>query len=386
MNLDPVLEEVRRSGRIAKLQLPHGVPCWVVTGYEDARTVYSSKAFTRTGMANDTAPRLTAGLLLQGAIGSQDDDVHLKLRRAIMRELNAERVSRLRISAESIMTELLDAQVAGGGGDFVSEIARPFAVRVLCELLGVPPSDQGQLINWVGLLLAADGVDPAAVGAAATEAGQYIVGLIRRRRVEPGDDLVSAFADRSSGLDTREAATIVFALVMGGFETTAHMLSKMVLRLLVQQELWRTLRARPDLVPSAVEELLRTISVAGGEGIPWMVREPVTLAGVDMLPGDYVLPAVGAANLDSRVFDAPEEVQLDRNGKTHLTFGYASHFCVGAPIARMELEVALSALIASHPDIGLAVEPAEVRWRSGSAVWELESLPLRFNAVAEFAR
>ncbi|GAB2568088.1 cytochrome P450 [Nocardia heshunensis] len=385
LELDPVLVTVAEAGGIAKLQLPHGDPCWVVTGWADTRTVYSSKAFTRVGMADEAAPRLTAGLLLSGAIGGQEDAVHVKLRRAIQRELTAERLAGLRTRAEAIMAELLEAMTLSAGGDYVSMVAKPFAMRVLCELLGVPDQDRDQLVAWVSALLtgAAEGTDPDTIGTAAKDAGRYIVTMIRERRVTPGPDLVSAFAARSDELDTREVATIVFALVMGGFETTAHMLSKLVLRLLQRPDLARALRESPELLPSATEELLRTTAIAGGEGIPWRVREPIILAGVTMMPGEYVLPAVGAANFDPTVFADPDEIHLDRNGKTHLTFGHAAHFCIGSQIARMELEVGLGALLRVCPEASLAIAHEDVAWHSTSAVWELAELPLKLTRVEE---
>ncbi|MFJ4657679.1 cytochrome P450 [Nocardia sp. NPDC088792] len=338
-------------------------------------------------MSDEAAPRLTAGLLLAGAIGGQDDEVHLKLRRAIQRELGPDRMAALQIRAEAIMTELLNSMIRTGGGDYVSLVAKPFAVQVLCELLGIPVEDRDTLVAWVTALLtgAAEGSDPESIGVAAKDAGKYIVALIRRRRREPGQDLVSAFAARSDELDTREIATIVFALVMGGFETTAHMLSKLVLRLLSRKDLWHTLVEHPELLSSATEELLRTTAIAGGEAIPWQVCEPVTLAGVAMVPGEYVLPAVGAANFDPAIFPEPEEIRLDRTGKTHLTFGHAAHFCIGSQIARMELEVGLSALLRMCPRTELAITPEDVAWRDGSAVWELAELPVRLSRVEELA-
>ncbi|WP_433665852.1 cytochrome P450 [Nocardia sp. CA-136227] len=388
LGLDPVLDEVRKSDGLARLQLPFGDPCFVVTGYDDARQVYSDKRFSRTGMASEAAPRLTAGVLLQGAIGGQSDSDHLKLRKATLREMDSARIDRLEARAESIMAELLSSMAANGGGDYVSEIAKPFAVAVLCELLGLPRSDHDRLTSWVSALLNDSSVGDATVenhAAVAKDVGQYVLALIRERRVTPGDDLISALAGRRDELNTREVATIVFALIIGGFETTAHMLSKFVLRLLSQPDLWATLRARPESIAAAVEELLRTTSIAGGEALPWEVREPVTLAGVEMCPGQFVLPAVGAANLDPIVFDEPEKVDFDRAPKGHLTFGFGSHFCLGSTIARMELRVALEALVKEYPGAALAVPAHDTRWRQGSAVWELLNLPIGLQQYAELS-
>jgi cytochrome P450 len=382
LQLDPVLDEVRKAAGVARVTLPYGDPCWLVTGYDDARSVYSKKCFGRPGMEQESAPRLTAGLLLQGAIGSEEDSVHLKLRRTLLRELSADRISALRSRAELIMADLLDSAAKAGSSDYVSTVARPFAIQVLCELLGVPSSYRSRLSSWVRALLSdASTADRGASDAdiAMKDLGRYIVGLIRERRTEPGEDLVSALAAPTSGLDTRETATLIFALTMGGFETTAHMLSKMVLRLLSTPDSWKVLCAQPESVAAAVEELLRTIAIAGGEGIPWVVREPVRLAGVEMAPGDYVVPAVGAANLDPQVFSTPDELRFDRGANPHLTFGHGAHYCLGSEVARLELQVGLGILVQEFPDAELAIPPDDIAWRSGTTIWELAELPIRLR-------
>ncbi|WP_282779267.1 cytochrome P450 [Nocardia sp. CC201C] len=332
-------------------------------------------------MGQESAPRLTNSLLLAGALGGQNEQDHLRLRRAFLRGYTPQRAAALTVRAETIMAELLAAAGANGRADYVSEVARPFSVLVLCELLGIPASDRFKIASWVDTLLAdttGDSADPSVYGDAIKELGYYVVQLVKDRRRTPGPDLVSALAHDTGELNTREIATVVFAVVMGGFETTTHMLGKMVLRLLTERRLWNSLRDNPALVPDAVEELLRMISVAGGEGIPWMAREHVTLSGVELAPGDYVVPAVGAANRDPAIFADPEETRFDRTGKPHLTLGYGAHFCLGSQIARMELATGLRALISTYPATELAVAPADVAWRTGSSVWQLEELPLRF--------
>lgn len=385
LGLDPALTEIASSGGTARLQYPYGDPCWVVTSYDDARAVYSKKSFSRSGMAQDSAPRLTAGVLLQGGIGSLDDDTHLKLRRAISRELNVDRVESLRAGAETIMADLLARIEVAGGGDYVAEVSKPFSLGVLGELLEIPVADQSDLAGWVGALLSDASVsDEAArnVEAAVKGLGRYVVKLVESRQAEPGDDLVSGLLVNGSELDKWEVVTLVFSVIVGGFESTALMLSKMVFQLIRRPDLWATLHDEPSQVPKAVDELLRLISLAGGEGIPWMVTENVRLGGVEMSAGDYVMPAVGAANRDPLVFEDPDEIVLGRTAKPHLGFGHGLHYCLGSQVARMELEVGLGMLVEKYSNVQLACGLEDVRWDGESAVWQLEELPIEIVVPA----
>ncbi|MFE3029974.1 cytochrome P450, partial [Nocardia tengchongensis] len=348
LELDPIMREVSEGTGIARLQLPYGEPCWVVTGYHDARSVYSSKSFDRVGMVQESAPRMTTGILVQGAIGSMNERDHVKLRRAILRELDEPRMSALERRASAIMSELLGRMSNDGGGDYVSQVAVPFSLRVLCELMGLPDSDAGMIMRWVQALFTDPSSDDSDPMQALTEIGQYVMALIRNRLDAPGDDFVSAMLGRGD-LNKKEIAIAVVSLIFGGFESSATMLSKMVLALLTRPELRSELLTDPGRIPGAVEELLRTISVAGGEGIPWAVREPITLAGVDMVPGEFVMPAIGAANLDPTVFENPEKISFDRAAKSHLAFGHGTHMCLGYQIARMEMCIGLRSLLQLYP-------------------------------------
>ncbi|MFE3256833.1 cytochrome P450 [Nocardia sp. NPDC059091] len=373
------MDEVRGSGGIARVQYPYGDAAWLVTGYEDVRTVYSQKAFSRTGMSQDTAPRLTAGLLLQGGIGSLDDSIHTKLRRVIGRELTAGRMTALRATAEALMTRRLAELERSAAADYVSAVAKPFSLKVLGELVGIPEAEQPEVADWVSALLTDASV--AAAGARGADAalqdlGKYVLRLIADRKAAPTGDFVSDLVRHGDDLAKWELVTVVFALIVGGYESSAHMLSKLVLRLLLSPDLCAELRAHPARIPGAVDELLRTIALAGGEGLPWRVREPIRLGGVDLVPGDYVVPAIGAANLDPAVYTDPEHIDPARSAKPHLAFGYGTRYCLGSQIARMELEVGIGTLLRDYPGARLAVAPEQVRWHSGSAVWQLAELPV----------
>lgn len=372
LGLDPVLDDALEQDQPVRLEYPHGGQCWLVTRYDDVRTVYSSKIFSRSG----NAPRITASPLFAGGLATMDDAVHLKVRRIVTAELNR-RMGSIRSSAESIMTERLSPLREGVGIDYVADVAKPYSIRVLGELLRIPTEDDANLIGWVCALLADDFVPNAEANAesAVKDMGRYVMELVTARGENLGDDVVSDFI-RHDGLSYLDVVTIVFGLIIAGFESTAHMLSKMVFQLLIRPDLWSALQENPDRIPGAVEELLRTISLGGGEAIPWLVREPISLGGMDMAAGDYVMPSTGAANRDGLVFEDPDQIVFGRSQKQHLTFGYGTSYCLGSQVAKVELEVGLSTIFREYPTLQLAVSPEGIRWPSGSAVWQLAELPV----------
>ncbi|MET9490052.1 cytochrome P450 [Nocardia sp. NPDC006630] len=376
--LDPIMTEVAQGAGVARLQLPYGEPCWLVTRYDDVRTVYVSKKFSRAAMAEESAPRLTSSQILQGAIGSMEERVHVKLRRAVLGALDAPRLAKLETGAVATMATQLDALALLGCGDYSSQVAEPFAMCVLCDLLGLPDSDTKQIMTWVQTVLVQDSRPDGDFTAAMTEIGLYAYSVIVEREKSPGTDFISALIE-AGGLSKKECAIIVIGLLFGGFESSATMLTKMVLRMLTTPEPWNELRHRPELVPNAIEEMLRTISVAGGESIPWRVMEPLTLAEIELQPGDYVMPATGPANFDPRIFQNPEDVVLDRNPNPHLTFGRGLNMCLGYQIARMEMNVGIRMLLEKYPDARVAVSAEKLHWDYSSSIWRLSELPLELN-------
>ncbi|MFD6357681.1 cytochrome P450 [Nocardia tengchongensis] len=275
------------------------------------------------------------------------------------------------------MTDLLSPLREGVGIDYVADVAKPFSIRVLGKLLGIPVEDDEKLIGWVSALLADDFAPNAEANAesAVKDMGRYVMELVTARGENLGDDLVSDFI-RHDGLSYLDVVTVAFGLIIAGFESTAHMLSKMVFQLLIRPDLWTVLTESPDRIPSAVDELLRTISLGGGEAIPWLVREPVSLGGVDMAAGDYVMPSTGAANRDGLVFDDPDQIVFGRSQKQHLTFGYGTSYCLGSQVAKVELEVGLGLLVREYPGLRLTTAPESIGWPAGSAVWRLAELPV----------
>ena len=266
---------------------------------------------------------------------------------------------------------------AGGVTDLLGAYARPLPVTVLCELLGVPKADRARIAATV-LRYDAAGEMPRVE----EDLAAYFTGLIAARRAEPGDDLLSALitvsdqADETADqLTVTELVSTAFLLVMAGFDTTVNLIASGVLALLTHPREMARLRADRSLLPAAVEELLRFTSPVNHANDRFTTEE-VSIGGVAVPAGAWVIIALPSANRDPARFPGPERLDLDRDVSGHVAFGHGIHYCLGAPLARMEAEVALATLLDRFPGMSLAAPPEELRWRSVSLINGLESLPV----------
>lgn len=384
LRTDPMLDELRQIEPVAKVQLPFGQPAWLVTKYDDVKRVYDDDAFCRRGTTDEGVPRLSAVVRMQpGTLNSMDDEEHKRLRAFVGKAFSTRRVEGLRPRAQEVTAGLLDAiEAAGPPADLVESLALPLPIAMICELLGVPFADRDTFRGWSDKFmsdgLAADG-SLEEVFTAFTSLSAYLSNLVDERRAAPRDDLLSALVQADDGVDRlmqQEIVSLSVGLLVGGFETTAHMIGKSVLCLLTDRDAWERLREDPALVPGAVEELLRHISLATGTSLPWCAREQVELSGARIEVGDYVMPATGSANRDEAYFKEPDQLDIERKPNPHLAFGHGAHFCIGAGLARMEMQCAIEGLVTRFPDLSLAVPADEVPWRVGSAVWGLAELPV----------
>ena len=266
--------------------------------------------------------------------------------------------------------------------DLLDAYARPLPIAVLCELLGIPVADRA----WIaGTVAAYD--ERAEQQRVERELAAYFTGLIAAKRAKPGDDLVSALvvardnAGAADGLTGNELLSTVFLLVMAGFDTTVNLLASGALALLTHPGEKTRLRQDPSLLPAAVEELLRFTNPVNHANDRFTI-EDVPVGDVVIPAGEWVLPAISSADRDPAQFPDPDRLDLGRDTSGHVAFGHGVHHCLGAPLARMEAEVALGALLARFPEISLAVLPSELRWRPVSLMNGLEPLPVRLASTA----
>jgi cytochrome P450 len=287
-----------------------------------------------------------------------DPPDHTRVRKLVNKAFTPKRIAALRGHIEEIVRELADAALAKGRFDLIHDIAEPLPAVVIAELLGVPPADHRQFREWSSALIA--GI--AAPSPAAREAGSaaarslfgYLANTIAARRREPRDDLISAMIHAQEERDALTDAELLATsnlLLLAGHETTTNLIGNGTLALLRDRDQWRRLCADPGLLPSAVEELLRfdgpvqaTVRVA---------LEDVAIDGHTIPQGALVLVNLGAANHDPAVFDRPDQLDIARDPNPHVAFGFGTHFCLGAPLARLEAELAFATLTRRFPGLTL---------------------------------
>ncbi|WBB77825.1 cytochrome P450 [Micromonospora sp. WMMD882] len=380
LELDPRLAELRRDEPLVRVRLPYGEPAWLATRHADVRTVLGDPRFSRAAAAGRDEPRNVPDQRETGILG-MDPPEHTRLRRVVARAFTARRVEELRPGTRRIADELVDGMLAAGApADLVAHLATPLPIRVICDLLGVPVADQDDFHAWSEAIVSTTSLRPDQVREYLDNLRAYMAGLVAQRRSAPTDDLIGAMVrvrdTDAERLSEDELVGLAAGLLAAGHETTVNQIPNLVYVLLTEPEQWARLRAEPELVPNAVEELLRFVPLGTTAGFPRYATEDVELGGVLVRAGEPVLVSIPSANRDERVFVEPDRVDLARQVNPHLAFGHGVHHCVGAQLARMELQVVLSALLDRTPELRLAVPESELTWKTGLLVRGLTSLPV----------
>ena len=370
---------LRESRPVAPVRMPAYGRAWIVTRYADVRTVLTDPRFAkdvhRWPGGGRARPSEATGVYAHMLHADPPD--HTRLRRLVQKAFTPRRAA-LRPRAEEIAAGLLDEMAAAPGDvtDLLGAYARPLPIAVLCELLDIPEADRA----WIAVTVAAYD-DREQQQRLERELAAYFAELIAARRSEPGDDLVSALVCDSGAADAltgNELVSTVFLLVMAGFDTTVNLIASGTLALLTHPGEKTRLRQDPSLLPAAVEELLRFTNPVNHANDRF-TTEDVPVGDVVIPAGEWVLPAISSANRDPAQFPDPDRLDLGRDTSGQVAFGHGIHHCLGAPLARMEAEVALGALLARFPRISVALPASELRWRPVSLMNGLESLPVRLT-------
>lgn len=384
---------LREQGPVVRGSFPgEPTPLWLVTRYDDVRTVLSDPRFVNNpasvpGMAVENMreklieargiPSEYAEYLLDSVLDADGAD-HSRLRRLVSRAFTVRRVSELRPRVEEITEQLLDG--LRGEVDLIEDFAYPLPITVICELVGIPEEERPQWREWGRSLVS------MVPGAMAEPLRQMVAGvqeLIARRREEPADDLLTglirAHDEDGDRLTDTEMVTMVLTLVLAGHETTAHLIGNGTAALLTHPDQLARLRAEPELMPLAVHELMRWCGPVHGTRFRY-AAEDVELSGARIAQGEAVMAMLVSANYDPRRFDDPDRLDIaretDGRREVHVGFGYGLHYCLGAALARQEGEVALSALLRRFPELRLAVKPEELEREFMPASWRLARLPV----------
>lgn len=371
LDIDPTYAELRRTEPVARVRLPYGGDAWLVTKYDDVKTVLGDLRFSRAAVLGQDVPRTIPMIQERPSILSMDPPEHGRLRKLVAKGFTMRRTEQLRERAQEIVDGLLDEMEEGGApADLVEALDMPLPITIICEMLGVPYEDRGDFRTWSDQALAVTAFTPEEITAAGDKLQDYIAGLVALRRESPTDDVLGTLVtarDEGDRLTEDELVNFGVTLLVAGHETTANQIGNFMYTLLANPDRMAELRADPDLVPAAVEELLRVTPLGASAGFPRVAKEDVELSGVTIPAGDAVF--IGqAGNRDPDVFPDPDRIDFHRENTAHVAFGHGVHHCVGASLARMELQVAISTLLRRYPALELAVPADEVPFRKGRLV------------------
>jgi cytochrome P450 len=374
---------------VQEVILPRGIKVWLVTRYGDVRAVLTDPTVSKDILSaisllerHSTAEEpqsFEAELALAGHMLNTDPPAHTRLRRLVNKAFTSRRVERLRDRVEQAADELLDAMAGQDEVDLLPAYAFPLPTTVICELLGVPNHDKDEFRELAITMTSA--AQHEQMAAAARGMADYLTRLVESKREHPADDLLSALVhpsdaeDRLTGLELQSMA---FLLLVAGHETTVNLIGNGVAMLLRNPEQLAALRADPVLMPGAIEEFLRhegPLNIATYR----YTTQPLQLGDLLIPAGEFVMVSLASANRDTAWFADADRVDITRDAAGHLAFGYGIHYCVGAPLARMEGEIAISKLLDRFPNLALACEPDQLRWRPSTLMRGLETLPVRLR-------
>ncbi|SEN83344.1 cytochrome P450 [Pseudomonas sp. NFACC39-1] len=351
---------------------PEGqLPMWYVTGAREVEEVLlDNERFARD--PSRINPQFAAMLGGEQSIAflnehmlNRDGERHRRLRRLVNKAFTLKAVNAMRPRVEQIAESLLDAVQAGGHMDVASQYAFPLSITVIAELLGVPARDHGDFRRWSHMIVRQVGHDLSELQRCYSEFADYMLALIDQRRAHPVDDLVSALAqveEEGSMLSRSELCSMIALLIIAGHETSASMIGNAVHTLLQHPEALIRLRDEPALMADAVEEFLRYDSSVERAMVRFVTRD-TELAGQRLQRGQLIVAVVGSANRDETLCANADTLDITRPACPHMSFGKGAHYCLGASLARQELEIALNTLLRRCPRLRLAVDPGAIRWR-----------------------
>ncbi len=385
--------ELRETAPIHRVTLPNGQGLWLVTRYDDAEAVLTDRRFVKNWynvltpeQLEEMAPIPKVLQPLSKFMLNMDPPDHTRLRELVQKAFTPRMVEQLRERIQAIADNLLDAVQDKGEMDIIDDYAFPLPIMVIAELLGVPIEDQHKFREWSNIIMSSSASEETAEGnldklTPAVEAFTHYLNLLsEEKRKHPKNDLISALIqieEAGERLSEEELLPMVFMLLIAGHETTVNLIGNGVLALLQHPEQLEKLKSEPSLITSAVEELLRYDGPLE-RATSRFASTDITIGGTVIPKGDRVLVVLGSADRDCTHFSNPDELDITREDNKHLAFGKGIHYCLGAPLARLEGQIAISTLLRRMPNLQLKVAPEALTWRSSLLIRGLDSLPVVF--------
>lgn len=382
----PYYARLRAEAPVHRVRLPTGQRAWLVTRYEDVSLVLKDERFAKDRRRAMTPEQLRKAPWMppvlrpmeQNLLGLDGAD-HARLRILVHKAFSPRMMEQLRDQIQRVTTALLDDAERKGSMDLIQDFAMPMPLTIIARLIGIPESESPRFHRWTQTIAAAvNRRNLVTMLVMVFRFRHYLQSLVRARRAHPTDDLVSALVqarDGSDWLSDTEILMLLALLISAGYETTQSLIGNGVLALLQHPAQWDALHHEPTLMRNAVEELLRfdgPIEMSSDR----YACEPVTLSGTTIPRGELVLGVIASANRDSAQFSQPDTLDIYRSNIRHLAFGQGAHYCLGAPLARIEGEIAFNSLIQRFPTLRLSVPAASLRWRSFYLLRGLEALPV----------
>lgn len=380
----PTYARLRQEDPIALVHLPFFGKTYFISRYDDVAAALkdpriSTDVGSKSARSNSWMPS-SVSALGQNML-TKDDPEHRRLRDLVHKAFTPRRIGEMAERVTAITNELLDKADQQTQVDLIADFALPIPLVIISEMLNVPEEDRMAFHQLTSTFL-----ESTTSGLAHTILSygklrkiiKYFEELIAERRKQPGDDLLSALiAAEEAGdrLNQEELIGMLFLLLLAGHETTVNLIASGALALLERPDELAKLRANPDLWDSALEELLRYTNPVE-LSTPRHAKEEITWHGVTIPAGHRILVGIGSANRDETVFENPDVIDLTRTPNKHLAFGFGIHYCLGAPLARMEGRIALQSLIERFPNLTLATSPESLIWRSSTLVRGLKTLPV----------
>jgi cytochrome P450 len=380
LEVAPLFRELQAENPISRVRTPAGDPAWLVLGHENVRALLANPNLGRAHADPDNAPRFSDSAILGRPVGTdpeKDRADHNRMRMVLNRSFSHRRMEALRPRVEAMVGELLDALAARTPpADLHEALSFPLPALVICELLGVPYEDREEFRHWSDG--AADMTDRGRAFAAMERLHEYMRGLIAAKRERPGEDAVSDMVharDAEGRLGERELVQLAAALLFAGHETTVSRIDLGTLLLLRNPDQRALLQADPSLAERAAEEILRLAGFPVG-ALPRYALADVEIGDVTIRAGEMVLVGLDAANRDERAFPEPDRFDITRERNPHVSFGHGFRFCLGAPLARIELQAVFGALFQRFPALQLAVPFEEIKVKTHLLTGGLEALPV----------
>ncbi|WP_257007016.1 cytochrome P450 family protein [Shouchella clausii] len=382
----PAYKQVREKDPVYRFLLPNGLYAWIVTRHEDAIAVFRDSRFITTpphvmDITKPTGP-IHKEIMSRNLLSVSPAD-HRRLRRLVQKAFTPRMVEKLRGRIVDIAHELLDKVQHKEEMNLIEDYAFPLPIIVICEMLGVPFKDQDQFRKWSDTIMESVNNPQLAEQSEQVMSAfvDYLRGLIAEKRNHLQDDLISDLIrveEDGDALSEEEMYALVFVLIIAGHETTVNLIGNGMLALLEHSDQREKLQSQPELIHSAVEEMLRYDGPAEVSNIRW-ATEDVELQGKPVRKGDMLLISLASANRDKEAFEEPDMFDITRETNNHLAFGKGVHFCLGAPLARLEGEIAISTLLQRMPKLRLKKTGRDsLQWRPGMIIRGVKEIPLQF--------